>query len=217
MDPAADRRGHLRRDLLGGGAGRRGEVRRIASNAGRSWWFRRMADGSTCRPEPGPTTSTSSRSAPGRSSTSDRGPVVGRVAYPESVDDHPPEDRPDPALSILVLGCDGSWPGPGRRRQRLSGAFGDHRHPGGRRPGYLRQFPEACRARLSGRGGHQPSPPRPLDRPLRSGHPRPVRLRPDRYPGVRSSRPGPACPTWRTRRHWTGARWPMATRSTSAT
>ena len=71
VDPAPDRRGRLRRHLLGRDHGRRRPSARPRSTTGSSSPSLPTADGSTSRPTRGPATSTRSSSGPARSSTSE--------------------------------------------------------------------------------------------------------------------------------------------------
>ncbi len=71
VDPPAGRGRGLRRHLLGRGHGRRGQVRGRDRRGGDRHHRGRRRAGSTCRPMPGPATSTRSPSGPGRSSSSE--------------------------------------------------------------------------------------------------------------------------------------------------
>ena len=67
VDAAARRRvRRVRRHLVGRGAGRRGQGRRARSTRARSCSSSATAAGSTCRPAPTPTTSTSPRRTPSK-------------------------------------------------------------------------------------------------------------------------------------------------------
>ena len=93
-----------------------------------------------------------------------------------------PAADPGDAFTLTVLGCDGSWPGPGGAGSGYLVRVGDTALRARRRPGHLRHPPDRGRPGRGRRRGHHPPPPRPLDRPVRHGHPGPVRARRRRAP-----------------------------------
>ena len=133
--------------------------------------------------------------------------------------DHAEADRM--GLSVTVLGCSGTYAGPGRRVQRLPRARRRHERVGRHRPGHARQPAAAHRPRRARRDRREPQPSRPLGRARRGPQRAEVRLRGRGHARVlarpRCASSSTSCAATRPSRRSGGGSSPTATRSRSAT
>ena len=183
--------------------------RRPGSMREPSWWWPPTADGSTCPPRRGPETSMTSRSGRRPSPTSKlRPPLSLRPPPPPRLTAGPtlvqcstvPQNRPrppqgraewreePPELALRVLGCDGSWTGPGGAGSGYLVSLGGTHVVLDLGPGTFANLQLHLDPALVAAVVITHRHPEPLDRPVFVGQPCPLRPRSGVAAGVRPLR-----------------------------